>query len=135
MSVRRGHFAALGLALAAVGVAAACFSEHSTTAPSDGASAVCSLPLGPGVGGSTLVAIRGFAFLPDDLRIQAGSSVTWLNCEPAGTESHTSTSDQGVWQSPLLAPGDAFTQTFDTPGVFPYICAVHPFMTASITVE
>jgi hypothetical protein len=36
--------------------------------------------------------------------------------------------DQGVCQSPLLAPGDAFTQTFDTPGVFPYICAVHPFI-------
>lgn len=132
MSVGRGHFALLGLALAGV-VVAACFSEHSTTAPST--SAVCTLPLGPGVGGSTLVAIRGFAFLPSDVRVKAGSSVTWLNCEPAGTPSHTTTSNQGVWQSPLLAPGDAFTQTFNTPGVFPYICSVHPFMTASITVE
>jgi plastocyanin len=87
------------------------------------------------VGGSTLDAILGFAFLPSDLHVRAGSSVTWLNCEPAGTPSHTSTSIQGVWNSPLLAPGEAFTQTFDTPGVFPYICAVHPFMTASITVE
>jgi plastocyanin len=86
------------------------------------------------VGGSTLVAIRGFAFLPQDVHVKAGSSVTWLNCEPAGTPSHT-TSNQPGWNSPLLAPGDAFTQTFDTPGVFPYICAVHPFMTASITVE
>jgi plastocyanin len=132
MSVGRGHFALLGLAFAGV-VVAACFSEHSTTAPST--SAVCTLPLGPGVSGSTLVAIRGFAFLPSDVRVKAGSSVTWLNCEPAGTPSHTTTSNQGVWQSPLLAPGDAFTQTFNTPGVFPYICSVHPFMTASITVE
>lgn len=132
MSVGRGHFALLGVALAGV-VVAACFSEHSTTAPST--SAVCTLPLGPGVGGSTLVAIRGFAFLPSDVRVKAGSSVTWLNCEPAGTPSHTTTSNQGLWQSPLLAPGDAFTQTFNTPGVFPYICSVHPFMTASITVE
>lgn len=132
MSVGRGHFALLGLALAGV-VVAACFSEHSTTAPST--SAVCTLPLGPGVGGSTLVAIRGFAFLPSDVRVKAGSSVTWLNCEPPGTPSHTTTSNQGVWQSPLLAPGDAFTQTFNTPGVFPYICSVHPFMTARITVE
>jgi plastocyanin len=135
MSGRRGHLALLGLALAGVIVVAACFSEHSPTAPGGGTSAVCSLPLGPGVGGSTLVAIRGFAFLPNDVRVKAGSSVTWVNCEPAGTPSHTSTSNQGVWQSPLLAPGDAFTQTFETPGVFPYICAVHPFMTASITVE
>lgn len=134
MSARRGHFVLAGLALAGA-VVAACFSEHSTTGPSGGTAATCSLPLGPGVSGSTLVAIRGFAFLPDDVHVKAGSSVTWLNCEPAGTPSHTTTSNQGVWNSPLLAPGDAFTQTFDTPGVFPYICAVHPFMTASITVD
>jgi plastocyanin len=134
MRVGRGRFALFGLAFAGV-IVAACFSEHSTTGPGTGPSATCSLPLGPSVGGSTLVAIRGFAFLPDAITIKAGSSITWLNCEPAGTPSHTTTSDQGVWNSPLLAPGDAFTQTFNTPGTFPYICAVHPFMTASITVE
>jgi plastocyanin len=134
MSVRGGRFALLGLGLAGAIVAAACFSEHSSpTAPST--SAVCSLPLGPGVSGSTLVAIRSFAFLPSDVHVKAGSSVTWVNCEPAGTPSHTTTSTQNVWQSPLLAPGDAFTQTFDTPGVFPYLCTVHPFMTATVTVE
>ena len=134
MTAGRWRLSLLGLALAGT-VAIACFSEHSDSATGPDTSAICSLPLGPGVGGSTLVAIRGFAFLPSDLHVRAGSSVTWLNCEPAGTPSHTSTSDQGVWNSPLLAPGEAFTQTFDTPGVFPYICAVHPFMTASITVE
>jgi plastocyanin len=134
MSMRQGPCALLGLALAGVVIASACFSEHSaTTAPS--ASATCSLPLGPGVGGSTLVAIRGFAFLPGDVHVKAGGSVTWVNCEPAGTPAHNSTSAQGVWQSPLLAPGDAFTQTFETPGVFPYLCTIHPFMTASVTVE
>jgi plastocyanin len=134
MNARRGRFVLAGLALAGT-VVVACFSEHSPTGPSGGTAATCSLPLGPGVSGSTLVAIRGFAFLPQDVHVQAGSSVTWLNCEPAGTPSHTTSSNQGVWNSPLLAPGDAFTQTFDTQGVFPYICAVHPFMTASITVE
>jgi plastocyanin len=134
MSIRQGHFGVLGVALAGV-IGSACFSEHSTTAPGGGTSAVCSLPLDSTVSGSTLVAIRGFAFLPANVSVKAGSSVTWLNCEPAGTPSHTTTSNQGVWNSGLLAPGDAFTQTFDTPGVFPYICAVHPFMTATVTVE
>lgn len=129
----RGYSALLGLALAGVVVAAACFSEHSPTAP--GTSAVCTLPLGPGVGGSTLVAIRDFSFQATEIRVKAGTSVTWLNCEPAGTQSHTSTSNQGLWQSPLLAPGDAFTRTFDTPGVFPYHCDPHPFMTGTVTVE
>jgi plastocyanin len=133
MSVGRGHFALLGLALAGVVVGGACFSERSATAPNT--SAVCSVPLGPGVGGSTLVAIRDFSFQANDIHVKAGASVTWVNCEPAGTPSHTSTSDQGAWQSPLLDPGEAFTRSFDTPGVFPYHCSPHPFMTGRITVE
>ena len=132
MRVDRGHSALLGLALAAV-VAAACLSEHTLTAP--GSSVVCSVPLGPGVAGSPLVAIRDFSFQASDVHVKAGGSVTWVNCEPAGTTSHTSTSDQGVWQSPLLAPGETFTQTFVTPGVFPYHCTPHPFMTGRVTVE
>ncbi len=132
MSVGRGHFALLGLALAGI-VAAACFSEHTPTAP--GTSVVCSVPLGPGVAGSTLVAIRNFSFQANDVHVKAGGSVTWVNCEPVGTPSHTSTSDQGAWQSPLLAPGETFTQTFDTPGVFSYHCTPHPFMTGRVTVE
>ena len=132
MSVRRGHFALLGLALAGAVVAAACFSEHSPTAPST--SAVCSVPLGPGVGGSTLIAIRDFSFQANAVSVTAGSSVTWVNCEPAGTF-HTTHSNQGVWQSPLLAPGETFTRTFDTPGVFPYHCDPHPFMLGTVTVE
>ena len=121
MTMGRGHFALLGLALAGVVAAAGCFSEHSPTAPST--SAVCSLPLEPGVGGSMLVAIRGFSFQANDVRVKAGSSVTWLNCEPAGTPSHTSTSDQGVWQSPLFAPGDALPATRRTSS--PHFRAVH----------
>jgi plastocyanin len=123
----------LGLALAGVVLAIACFSEHSPTAPST--SAICNVPLGPGVGGSTLVAIRDFSFQANDVSVKVGGSVTWVNCETAGTPSHTSTSDQGVWQSPLLAPGETFTQAFPTPGVFPYHCDPHPFMLGSVTVE
>jgi plastocyanin len=132
MRLARGHLTLGGLALVGVVVAAACFSEHSTTAPST--SGVCTLPLGPGVGGSTVVAIQQFLYQADQIRIKAGTSVTWVNCETDGS-AHTSTSDQGVWQSPLLAPGETFTQTFNTPGVFPYHCDPHPFMTGSVTVE
>jgi plastocyanin len=134
MNLRRGHLALLGLALAGVVVAAACFSEHSPTAPNT-SGAICSVPLGPGVGGSTLIAIRDFSFQANEVTVKAGSSVTWVNCEPAGTESHTTHNDQGVWQSPLLAPGETFTQVFATPGVFPYHCDPHPFMLGTVRVE
>jgi amicyanin len=132
VTVGRGHFALLGLALAGA-VAAACFSEHTPTAPRS--AVVCNVPLGPGVAGSTLIAIRDFSFQANNVHVKAGSSVTWVNCEAGGTTFHSSTSDQGLWDSPLLAPGETFSRTFDTPGVFPYHCTPHPFMTGSVTVE
>ena len=135
MSIRRAGVAWLGGGLAGVVIAAACFSEHSPTAPSGGTSALCSVPLEPGVAGSTLVAMRSLAFQASDIRITAGTTVTWVNCEPAGGQPHTSTSDEGLWDSPMLAPGEVFTRTFDTPGVFPYHCIPHPFMTGTVTVE
>ena len=132
MSLRWDPLALAGSTLTAVALVAACFSEHSATAPST--SGRCNLPLGPGVGGSTIVAIQQFSFQANAITIKAGTNVTWVNCETDGT-SHTSTSDQGTWASPLLAPGETFTQTFKTPGTFPYHCQPHPFMTGSVTVE
>jgi plastocyanin len=121
----------VGAGFAAV-IAVACFSEHTPAGPDN--TSLCSNPGGSVVNGSTLVSIRNFAFETQNVTIAAGSSVTWVNCETNGT-AHTSTSDQEIWDSPLLSPGTAFTQTFDTPGVFPYHCTPHPFMTGTVTVE
>jgi plastocyanin len=115
-----------GLAAGALG---ACFSKREATAPVEG---VCSFPLGEGVPGSTMVVISDFAFGPGDVRVRAGERVTWINCD---VDQHTSTADAGQWTSPLLAPGDAFTQTFPTPGEFSYFCEPHPFMTGRVIVE
>ena len=117
---------AIGYLLAAL---AGCFSERDPTAPVEG---VCSLPVGEGVPGSTLVIVRAFTFTPPELRMRAGDRVTWVNCDP---DSHTSTADGGQWSSPLLSTGDAFTHTFDAVGDFPYHCEPHPFMTARVIVE
>lgn len=130
MSRTHGRVAVATLALAAILVA--CFSEHSE--PETDNSALCSSAPGSLVNGSTLVTIHDFAFEPQNVQIQAGSSVVWVNCESTPTD-HTSSSDQGTWDSPLLAPGNAFTQTFSTAGAYPYHCAPHPFMTATVTVE
>jgi plastocyanin len=114
----------------AAGTLAGCFSEHDgSTAPTEG---VCTFPAGGDVAGSTIVVIRDFAFGPADVHVRAGERVTWVNCDE---DSHTSTADDGAWSSPLLAPGDAFTQTFATPGEFPYHCEPHPFMTARVVVD
>ena len=130
MSRTHGRLVLASLALAAAIVA--CFSEHSEPATDN--SALCSSAPGSLVNGSTLVTIRDFAFEPQNVQIQAGSSVVWVNCEATPTD-HNSSSDQGVWDSPMLAPGNAFTQTFSSAGAYPYHCEPHPFMTASVTVE
>jgi plastocyanin len=116
----------IGLTSAAL---AGCFSEHQATAPVEG---VCSFPVGEGVPGSTIVVIQKFAFGPAEVRVRAGERVTWINCDE---DPHTSTADGGQWASPLLVPGDGFTQTFSTPGDFPYHCQPHPFMTGRVIVE
>jgi plastocyanin len=128
--IRHYRIGLLGLTLLGLGIA--CFSEH--TAPTADNSALCDNPSGSVVNGSTLVTIRSFAFETQNVQVATGGSVTWVNCESSAT-SHTSTSDQGVWSSPLIAPGDAFTETFDTPGVYSYHCTPHPFMTGTVTVQ
>jgi plastocyanin len=79
-----------------------------------------------------VVVIQSFVFGPSEVRVRAGERVTWLNCD---TEPHTSTANNGEWASPLLGPGQGFTQTFPTPGQFDYHCEPHPFMTGRVIVE
>ena len=112
-----------------VGALAACFSERGSTGPQEGE---CRFPVGEDIPGSKVVVIRGFAFGPAEVRVQAGERVTWINCDQ---DSHTSTADGGEWSSPLLAPGQAFTRTYPTPGEFDYHCEPHPFMTGVVIVE
>lgn len=79
------------------------------------------------------VSISGFAFGPDRLTIPVGTTVVWTNDEDA--VDHTATSDDGVWDSGTLSPGDSYELTFDEAGTFPYSCLIHPSMTATIVVE
>lgn len=84
----------------------------------------------PGVSG---VSIENFAFGPENLTISVGDTITWTNDE-AGV-GHTTASDDGIWASDLLNPGDVFEQIFNEAGTFTYFCSIHPSMTATITVN
>ena len=120
-------------ALAATATIAACFSEHSDgTGPTGG---TCGIPLDPSVVGTTIIAINNFSYVPVTTTVPAGTTVTWANCEPAGTEAHTVTADQGAFDSPLFQTGEFFQQTFAQAGSFTYHCEVHPSMTASLIVQ
>ena len=122
------------IALPLLGLLAGCFSSRDPV-DNNGPPGDCRFSSGGGVPGSTVVAIRNFAFGPGEVTIRAGGSVTWVNCEDAGAEAHTSTADQGEWSSPSLESEDTFSHTFPTPGTFTYHCSPHPFMTATVVVE
>ena len=135
MTTRASILLALVAAVALVAVAA-CVSDRQTTGPSQTIGS-CQLPLDSASLGATVtpVAIQNFAFIPTEIHVRAGTTVTWINCEPPGTPDHTTTSDGGVWGSDLLAPGASFSFTFTQVGTFPYHCTPHPFMLATVVVE
>jgi plastocyanin len=82
--------------------------------------------------GAPRVTINDFSFNPGDVTVTAGSTVTWNNGDGV---SHTTTSDDDVWDSGPLSPGDTFGVVLDEPGVYAYHCNIHRTMTGTITVE
>jgi plastocyanin len=81
---------------------------------------------------ANVIQIRNFAFVQKNLTVSPGTTVTWVNCD---TETHTSTSDAGAWDSGALTPGSTFQRTFASAGAFPFHCTPHPGMKASVTVQ
>ena len=116
-----------------IGFLSGCVSDRSTGPAADLTG--CDVNLPASAFGSTIVVIRNFTFNPAQVRVKAGSKVTWVNCEPPGTDAHTSTADGGAWNSQFLAPGATFTREYGAAGTFPYHCDPHPGMKASIIVE
>ena len=86
-----------------------------------------------GAAGS-VVSIADFSFSPPSLTVPVGATVTWTNNSEGGF-AHTSTGADEVWASGSIEAGAEFSQTFDTPGTFAYMCSIHPSMTGEIVVE
>lgn len=85
---------------------------------------------GGGTGG-TVVRMIDRAFSPTSLTVAPGTTVTFPNQD---TEDHTVTARDGSFDSGIYGPGQTYSRTFDTPGVFSYFCALHPDMVGTITV-
>lgn len=137
MRARHASAALSALAVSAAIAVGGCFSERSAaTGPIDSAG-TCRIPIGSPIIGSTaaLVAMQNFAFQPDTVRVRAGTTVTWVNCETDGVDAHTSTSDDDEWDSPFLDPGASYSRTFAEPGRYDYHCVPHPFMRGVVIVE
>jgi plastocyanin len=85
----------------------------------------------PSAGGPQIT-IAQFTFRQSSLTVPVGTTVTWTNGDQ---DAHTVTSADGVFSSPALDSGDAFSYQFTTPGTYTYFCALHPHMTARVIVK
>jgi plastocyanin len=77
------------------------------------------------------VDIQHFQFVPAAQEVRVGDTVVWTQRDFDG---HTTTSDTGLWSSPLLFVGQTFSHTFTEPGTYPYRCVPHPEMRGTIIV-
>jgi plastocyanin len=77
------------------------------------------------------VVIHEFAFDPGQMRVVAGTMVTWTNLDEAA---HTVTFRNGMADSGLLHHGQTYHYTFASPGSFEYSCTVHPHMVGTVLV-
>ena len=96
----------------------ACVSDRPTTAPEEPT---------PG----TTVAIQKFAYVPPNLSVTSGTTVTWTNEDP---DQHTVSADDGAFDSSAFGQGQTFQFTAGAPGTYTYFCRIHPFMKGTLTV-
>ena len=77
------------------------------------------------------VKIGNFTFGPQELKVKAGTTVTWTNEDDMP---HTVVSPNN-FRSKVLDTEGAYSFTFTTPGTYKYFCSLHPHMTGTVVVE
>jgi len=78
------------------------------------------------------VEIRDYDYLPRDLTIDAGATVTWTNYDDAP---HTATERGDGWNSGRLDKTEIAALPFLAAGQYEYFCVYHPYMRATLTVR
>ncbi len=98
---------------------------------------------GPNEVHMAMVGQRTTAEMPDLFRggvktIKVGTTITFINDDndhAHNVVSGTRNAPTQGFYSGLLQPGQRWSYTFTTPGVYPYFCSLHPGMDGSITVS
>ena len=86
-------------------------------------------------GGSETVDMKDIQFVPKDVTVKAGTTITWTNSDQVP---HTVTKEGGPgadFDSGNVDPGSTFEQTFDEKGTIDYVCTIHPGQAGTITVQ
>jgi plastocyanin len=86
----------------------------------------------PAPAGPNAVNVDNFAFVPAELTVPAGTTVTWTNHDE---DPHNIVAEGGQFRSPTMGSGATFSYTFATPGTYAYVCGIHPFMHGTVVVK
>ena len=80
------------------------------------------------------VQIDNYSFSPGDLTVPVGTTVTWINHDEIP---HTvvAAGNPRAFRSGGLDTDDKFSFTFTKPGIYSYLCTVHPYMTGKVVVR
>jgi plastocyanin len=121
----RRRFVALALPLTAAAVFAGCGGSAKTAASATASSAPAA--------GAAAITIQSLAFHPSSLTVTPGATVSVHNTDNA---THTVSAVNGAFDTGDINPNQTVTFTAPLkPGTYPYMCHIHPFMTATLVVS
>ena len=79
------------------------------------------------------VAIDNFSFLPKEITVSVGTTVTWTNHDDVPHV--VASADDQFKKSAALDTDESFSHTFTVAGNYTYFCSIHPHMTGKIIVK
>jgi plastocyanin len=78
------------------------------------------------------VVIDNFTFSPTPLKVNAGTTVIWVNHDDIP---HSIVCPALKVHSHALDTDDTFTYKFDQAGTYDYLCGIHPHMRGQVVVQ
>ncbi|MDX1621331.1 MAG: plastocyanin/azurin family copper-binding protein [Nitriliruptorales bacterium] len=122
----------VGALVVAIAVLSGCTSDDQSSAQQSD----------PGSPMSVEISIENFEFMPDEIEVPVGSTITWTNQDDFA---HTVTSGEPAQQTGRFdeelgslgaheSSGKMASVTVDEPGAISYFCRFHPRMTATVVV-
>ena len=91
-----------------------------------------SVTASPAAAAGASVTVANMAFGPGKVSVALGERVTWTFSDSVA---HTTTSDQGLWDSGTRSGGATYSRAFTSAGTFAYHCTLHPHMHGKVAVS
>jgi amicyanin len=85
-----------------------------------------------GAGPVAAVTMDHNTFIPAEITVVPGTTVTWTNTEAMP---HTVVDQNKAFRSKTLIKDASFSFTFTTAGDYDYLCSIHPFMKGKVVVK